>query len=222
MIWTSLDTNILHMCRCDFISERSLIFIKSDGSSAFSTVRACAWWERSQDGGAEGGAVLRTVLWKSEQRQQCLRLSRQTHWQRSESVRRLSEQQGKAPFRRTWHFNSSVKCGWGLWQAEWGQPDCLLPSCCDTHSRLAQAGHFAYITGQCSSRQYFSYPLTCVLCSVAVEIYIATLRLSPNRFDRNCQFTKLPAEGYWILISYFSAFGVFVLVEATVLTSCSC
>lgn len=30
-----------------------------------------------QDGGVEGGAVLRTVLWKSEQWQQHLRLSRQ-------------------------------------------------------------------------------------------------------------------------------------------------
>lgn len=39
-----------------------------------------------QDGGVEGGAVLRTVLWKSEQWQQHLRLSRQADRQRAASI----------------------------------------------------------------------------------------------------------------------------------------
>lgn len=72
--------------------------------SGLQSVRPCAWWccwwERlaargSKDGGADGGAVLRAVLWKSEQRQQCLRVSRQTHWQRAAGFRGLPERQGE-------------------------------------------------------------------------------------------------------------------------------
>lgn len=70
----------------DFISsERSPdTHWRATGPLDLQSVRPCAWWERlavhgSKDGGTEGGAVLRAVLWKSEQRQQCLRVSRQTY-----------------------------------------------------------------------------------------------------------------------------------------------
>lgn len=53
-----------------------------------------------QDGGVEGGAVLRTVLWKSQQWQQYIRLSRQTDRQRAPCLRGLSEQQGKTRVER--------------------------------------------------------------------------------------------------------------------------
>lgn len=72
------------------ISSRSLELLVAFTAEARERGGKC-----EQDGGVEGGAVLRTVLWKSEQWQQYIRLSRQTDWQRAASLRGLSGHQGK-------------------------------------------------------------------------------------------------------------------------------